>query len=335
MRARLIRLYAVLAVLNLAAWGAAMLLFDRPALWALALTAYGLGLRHSVDADHIAAIDNATRKLMQRGHRPVAVGLFFALGHSTVVMLAVLAVAAMAGAASSRFAALKDVSGLIGTSVSVLFLFAMAAVNFFILCSIWRSWRRLRSGESLPAGALAEGPLEGRGPVARTLRPLFRLVTKSWHMFPVGFLFGLGFDTATEVTLLGLAAGQAMNGLSLWSILVLPFLFAAGMSLVDATDGVLMVGAYDWALLDPARRLGYNLVVTLASIVVAVVVGGVEAMGIAAERFDLAGPVWTVVHVLDDHSGLIGAAIVGLFGLTWLVALLRAQRKRRVALTFH
>jgi len=237
-------------------------------------------------------------------------------------------VAAAATAVSGRFEAFKDVGGLIGTSVSVLFLFAMAAVNFVILCSTWRLWRRTRTGHALD-GEKIDGLLEGSGFLARLFRPLFRLVTKSWHMFPIGFLFGLGFDTATEVTLLGLAASEAVNGLPLWSILVLPLLFVAGMSLVDTTDGVLMVGAYDWAFLQPRRKLAYNLVVTLASVVVAVVVGGTEALGIVAERFDLAGPLWSGVRFLDEHSSLIGFAIVSLFGLAWVGSVLVYHWKDR------
>ena len=318
----IIRLYALLILANLAAWGWAVLLFrDRPVLLGTALLAYGFGLRHAVDADHIATIDNVTRKLMQEGRRPVGVGISFALGHSTVVILAAAAVASTATALAGSFERLKEVGGVLGPAVSALFLFAIAAANFNILCGIWRTLRLVRAG-----GHYAETDfdllLNSRGLLARLVRPAFRLVAKSWHMFPLGFLFGLGFDTATEVSLLGIAAAEAARGVSVWSIMVFPALFAAGMSLIDTTDGILMLGAYEWAFLEPARKLYYNLVITLASIVVAGLIGGVEALTLLADPFRLQGAFWNRVGALGGSFGLIGFLIIGFFTAAWLGAVI-------------
>ena len=243
-----------------------------------ALLAYSFGLRHAVDADHIAAIDNVTRKLMQEGKRPVSVGFWFSIGHSAVVVLVALAIAVTTTELESRFDAWKDVGGIVSTSVSTLFLFAVAAMNIVILAGVWETFRHVRRG-----GAFHDQDfdllLNSRGLLARLFRPLFRLVTQSWHMLPLGFLFGLGFDTATEVALLGISATQAGQGMSIWSIMVFPALFAAGMSLIDTTDGVLMLGAYNWAFVKPMRKLYYNLVITAVSVVVAVLIGGIEGLG--------------------------------------------------------
>ncbi|HZQ02101.1 MAG TPA: HoxN/HupN/NixA family nickel/cobalt transporter [Reyranella sp.] len=328
--AGLIRLYGLLALFNVVAWALALWLFHAPSLWGLALLAYGLGLRHAVDADHIAAIDNVTRKLVQQGERPMTVGFFFALGHSAVVLLAVIAVAAAATLVTARFAAFRDFSGTIGTAISVLFLFAIALVNLVIFTSVWRALGRVRAGLAYVEDDL-DRLLDGRGLLARLFRPLFRLIKKSWHMFPLGFLFGLGFDTATEVSLLGIAASETARGISLWSILVFPLLFAAGMSLIDTTDGVLMLGAYDWARLEPARKLRYNLAITLASVIVAVAVGGIEAASLVAGRLDLAGPLWVAIQRLGEHSTGIGLTIIGLFAAAWFGAMLVQRLGERAA----
>jgi high-affinity nickel-transport protein len=291
MRTRLIILFGLLAAANLAAWAAAFVVFrDQPLLLGTALLAWSFGLRHAVDADHIAAIDNVTRKLRQDGRRPLTVGLFFALGHSTVVMLAAAGVAAFASLLAGRVADLKEI-GFIGTILSALFLFAIAAVNLVTFRQTWRAWRH---GGTTPAP-----PLDG-GLLARICRPLFGLIKQPWHMYPLGFLFGLGFDTATEVSLLGLSATGAAQGMPIWAILVFPALFAAGMALVDTADGVLMLGAYDWAFARPRTKLAYNLVITGASVVVAVGVGGLELLGV--------------------ELGNIGFAIVAFFALAWAAA---------------
>ena len=317
---RVAGMFVLLAAGNVAAWAWALLAFqDRPVLLGTALLAYGLGLRHAVDADHIAAIDNVVRKLMQEGRRPVAVGLFFALGHSTVVALASVAIAATAAAFKGRLAALQDFGVVAGTLVSAAFLLAIAAMNLFVLASVWRAFRRACAGEPCTGDDL-DVLLAGRGLMARLFRPLFRLIRASWHMYPLGFLFGLGFDTATEVGLLGISASQASAGHSIWSILVFPALFTAGMSLADAADGVLMLGAYGWAFLRPMRKLYYNLTITLASVLVAVLVGGVEALGLAAGRLGLHGPVWDRVAALNGDFGAIGWLIAGVFAASWIVS---------------
>lgn len=207
-----------------------------------ALLAWVFGLRHAVDADYIAAIDNVVRKLMQEGQRPVAVGFFFSLGHSTIVVLASVAVAAVAASMQDRLEATKAIGGVIGTAVSAAFLLAIAVANLVILRGVWSAFRETRRTRRLDETQL-NVLLAGRGFLTRLFRPLFRSISRSWHMYPLGFLFGLGFDTATKIGLLGIAATEAAHGLPLWQILVFPALFTAGMPLVDTADSALMVGA--------------------------------------------------------------------------------------------
>ena len=271
-----------------------------------------------MDADHIAAIDNVVRKLMQGGKRPVGVGLFFALGHSTVVVVAV-AVVGTATALLASATAFKEVGGLVGTLVSAFFLFAIAATNFVILHEIWRAFRRVRRGQGYPHEDL-DVLLDSRGVLARMLRPVFRLVTKSWHMFPLGFLFGIGFEAATEVALLGISANEAAKGTFLWSIMVFPALFAAGMSLMDTIDGVLMLGAYDWAFRALIRQLYYNLTITFVSVAVAVLVGSVEVLGLVGDQFALDGALRRLVRALNDNFNALGFVIIGLFVAAWAVS---------------
>jgi high-affinity nickel-transport protein len=311
-------IYALLIPANIAAWAWALALFhDKPVLLGTALLAYSFGLRHAVDADHIAAIDNVTRKLMQDGQRPVAVGLFFALGHSTVVILAVAAVAVGSAALADSYQGWKDVGELVGTSVSALFLFGIAAANVVILLDVWRSFQQVRLGRPDPALSTA-----ATGPMARLFRPVLRMVGKSWHMVPLGFLFGLGFETATEVTLLGISATQAGQGASVWTIMVFPALFAAGMTLVDTTDGVLMLGAYEWAYVKPLRKLWYNLTITAVSVVVAVLIGGIEALGLIGSRLGFEGGFWDTIGGINDNFNLLGFAIIGLFVVAWAASML-------------
>jgi nickel/cobalt transporter (NiCoT) family protein len=313
-------IYAILIAVNLAAWGWALVAFrPYPVLLGTALLAYGFGLRHAVDADHIAAIDNVTRKLMQDGKRPAAVGFFFSLGHSTIVVLASVAVAATAMAFKDRFDAFANVGGVIGTSVSALFLFAIAAMNVVVLVNVWRTFHRVKAGARYEDDDL-NALLAGRGLLARLFRPMFRLVRSSWHMYPLGVLFGLGFDTATEVGLLGISAAQAGQGMSIWSILVFPALFTAGMSLVDTTDGVLMLGAYGWAFVNPIRKLYYNMTITFVSVLVAVLVGGIEALGLVGDKLGMTGAFWDGIGALNDNFGTIGYVIIAVFVLTWIVS---------------
>jgi len=260
------------------------------------------------------------RKLMQEGKRPHSVGLFFALGHSLAVGLAAGAIAATAAAVETSFESFKSIGAVVSTSVSAFFLLAIAVVNIVILRGVWRSFKRARRGEPVLEDEL-NMLLAGRGFLARLFRPLFRMVTRSWQMFPVGFLFGLGFDTATEIGVLGIAAAQASKGLPIWSIMVFPALFTAGMSLVDTTDGVLMLGAYGWAFTKPIRKLYYNLTITFVSVLVAVLIGGIEALGLLADRLNLEGPFWLYIGALNDHFGSLGYLIIAIFVLSWLVSI--------------
>jgi high-affinity nickel-transport protein len=313
-------LYGVLILANATAWLWALLAFrDYPVLIGTAFLAYSFGLRHAVDADHIAAIDNVTRKLMQQGERPIGVGFFFSLGHSTVVVVASAAIAFATTALQDRMDSLKIIGGVVGTSISAVFLFIVAAVNFAILLTVYRAFRAAQQNNGLVATDLDRLPVQ-RGPLARLFRPLFRLVSRSWHMYPLGLLFGLGFDTATEVGLLGISAAQASKGLPVWSIMVFPALFTAAMSLVDTTDGVLMLGAYGWAFTRPIRKLYYNLTITSVSVLVAVLVGGIEALGLAADHLSLQGPFWTLIGRLNDNFGSLGYLIIAIFVVSWLLS---------------
>lgn len=332
-RRQLFLLYAGLIGANLAAWiWALVVLHDHPLLLGTAALAYGFGLRHAVDADHIAAIDTVTRKLMQDGKRPFSVGLFFSLGHSTIVIMATLGIAISALALRSRFDGFKAVGGTIGTAVSAGFLLVLALINLVILRDIWRRYRRARA-----AGAEAAAHHEHEagshhhapgGLLTRLLRPLFRLVTRSAHMYPVGLLFGLGFDTATEIGLLAIAAAQANQGLPLHAVLVFPALFTAGMTLIDSTDNVLMVHAYGWAMDDPKRKLAYNLSITFVSAAVALVIGGVEALGLAADKLGLAGGFWDAIGAINERFGAIGYGIVALFLACWVGSILFHRWRR-------
>jgi high-affinity nickel-transport protein len=320
LRLKIVGLFFVLALVNLAAWGWALAAFRHyPLLLGTALLAYGFGLRHAVDADHIAAIDNITRKLMQEGSRPIGVGFFFSLGHSTIVICATLGIAATALAFKDDLNAVRGIGGVIGTSVSALFLLAIAAMNLVILVNVYRTFARVKAGEPYEDEDL-NMLLAGRGLLARIFRPMFRLIRRSWQMYPLGVLFGLGFDTATEVGLLGIAAAGAAKGMSIWSILVCPALFTAGMSLVDTADGILMLGAYGWAFVKPIRKLYYNMTITCVSVLVALIVGGVEALGLLGGQLGLKGAFWDEIGALNENFGVIGYLIVGIFVASWIVA---------------
>jgi len=323
-RSKVVGIYVLLILANVAAWAWALVAFrDYPLLLGTAMLAYAFGLRHAVDADHIAAIDNVTRKLMQEGKRPVTVGLYFSLGHSTVVVALSIAIALTATALQSRFDTFKTVGGVIGTSVSALFLFAIAFANVLILISIYRTFRVVKRG-----GRFVEEDLDlvlaNRGLLGRLFRRFFTAVRQSWQMYPLGLLFGLGFDTATEVGLLGISATQASQGLSIWSILVFPALFTAGMTLIDTTDSVLMLGAYGWAFVKPIRKLYYNLTITAVSVVVAVLIGGIEALNLIGDQLGLSRETgfWGVIGELSDNFGMLGYLIIAIFVFAWLVSYL-------------
>jgi nickel/cobalt transporter (NiCoT) family protein len=308
---------------NLAVWAVALLVFRRHInLLELGGVAYLLGLAHALDADHICAIDNVTRKLMQEGQRPSLVGFYFSLGHSTIVILLTIAIAVTAVGIQSHFDALANTGGLIGTLISAIFLFAIAAMNVLVLRSITQTFARIRRGEEyvdqdLPA------ILDSMGRIGRMVRPLLRLLDRSWKMYAVGFLLGLGFDTATQVGMLGISATAATHGMHIGDILMFPLLFTAGMCLVDTADGVLMLGAYGWAFLHPVRKLYYNMTITAVSVIVAFFVGGLEILGVVGDRFELQGGFWNKISLLNDdyHFGLIGVLIICIFVVSWITSI--------------
>jgi high-affinity nickel-transport protein len=318
-------LFGGLIAANVAAWAWAFALFsDRPTVMATALLAWVFGLRHAVDADHIAAIDNVVRKLMHGGAAPRSAGLYFALGHSTVVVVATMLLA-LGVVSLGGDSLLRDIGALIGTSVSALFLLVIAGINLAIFAGLWRIFRVARE-QGVHDAAQLDTLLASRGVLARLLGPMFRLVTRPWQMFPLGLLFGLGFDTATEIGLLGISATEAAHGASLADVLVFPALFAAGMALVDTADSALMVSAYRWAFVDPLRKLWYNLTITGASIAVALFIGGIEALGLIGDRLGLSGGVWALVDGLNESLANVGFAVVALFAITWLVSVVLYRR---------
>ena len=324
-RAKVATTFVFLIAANIAAWVWAWVAFaDRPALMGTAFLAYMLGLRHAFDPDHIAAIDNVVRKLMQEGKAPYSVGFFFSLGHSTIVVLASIVIAATAAALQLNEVA--EIGGVIGTTVSALFLLIIGIANLLVLNGIWSAFKRVRRGEKIVDEDL-DALLAGRGLIARIFRPVFRVVSRSWHMYPIGFLFGLGFDTATEIGLLGISAMQAAQGMSFWTILVFPALFTAGMSLMDTTDSVLMTGAYGWAFVNPVRKLWYNLTITAASVVVAVFIGGLTAAGLLVDKLRLTGHFWRLLGELNDNLSNVGYCVVGIFIVSWIISIIVYRRK--------
>jgi nickel/cobalt transporter (NiCoT) family protein len=326
-RRRVVGIYTFLIVYNVVAWLLVLFVFHaRPDLIALAFTAYTFGLRHAFDADHISAIDNVTRKLMQEKQRPVGVGFFFSLGHSTIVVVLTVLIA-IAAIAVGNFDQLRNIGGLIGTSVSAFFLLVIAAINIVILLDIYRTFREVKNGGVYNDATIDES-LNKRGLMGRFFRPLLKATDRSWKMYPIGLLFGLGFDTATEVGLLGIAAFSAGHSVPVASILIFPALFTAGMTLMDTTDSVLMLGAYGWAFVKPIRKLYYNLNITFISVIVALIVGGIEVLSIVATELHLSGYFWNRINVLNGQFGLLGVIIVGLFIVSWLVSTIIYRVKR-------
>jgi nickel/cobalt transporter (NiCoT) family protein len=321
------RLFGLLVTANVLAWTWAAAAFHGHAtLLGTALLAWLFGLRHAVDADHIAAIDNVVRKLMQDGRRPDTVGFWFSLGHSTVVVLACVAVAASTVAMQGRLSAVQQMAGVFGTFISAAFLFAIAIANLVVLHKVWRDFRHGGRGDAA-----------GFGPLAALFGPVLKVITRSWQMYPLGVLFGLGFDTATEIGILGISATQATQGMSPWQALVFPALFTAGMALIDTADSALMVNVYGWAFTNPLRKLTYNLTVTAASVAVALVIGGVEILGLLESRLEPRGAFWRIVAGLIDNFSYVGFAVVAGFAMCWLGSVLvyhwSSQSRREVAAT--
>ncbi|WP_158913559.1 HoxN/HupN/NixA family nickel/cobalt transporter [Caulobacter sp. S45] len=309
-------LLAALALANLAAWGWAWSAFHgRPAMLGLAMLAYTFGLRHALDADHIAAIDNVTRKFVQEGRRPVGVGFFFSIGHSTVVVAACICIALASTTVQAHLGALQTFGAVAGALVSASFLFTVATAN---LGALFGGGRRRTSGHH-------HDDLQPRGLLGRLIQPVLGFVSSSWRMAPVGLLFGLGFDTASEVGLLGLSAAHASGSTPISSIMVFPALFAAGMSLLDSIDSVMMLKAYAWALVKPKRKLYYNRTVTALSVLLAFGVGLIELLDLLRSRVELGGRFWRLVGQLSDHTEIMGAAIVAVFALLWGAAALLAK----------
>jgi nickel/cobalt transporter (NiCoT) family protein len=285
------------------------------------VTAYTLGLRHAFDADHISAIDNTTRKLMAEGKRPMSVGFFFSLGHSTIVFalafLFSIGVKALGGQVENDGSQLHNVTSWIGTGVSGAFLYIIAALNVVILLGIVKVFGQMRSGHY--DEQQLEQQLNSRGLMNRFLGRFTKTISKPWQMYPIGVLFGLGFDTASEVALLFIAAGAAGAGLPFYAILCLPILFAAGMSLLDTIDGSFMNFAYGWAFSKPVRKVFYNITITGLSVAVALVIGTIEIVGLLAEKLDGQGPFWAWWENIDINT--LGFIIVGMFVATWAIAL--------------
>jgi nickel/cobalt transporter (NiCoT) family protein len=318
---------AVVVALHVIGWGL-FLFYSRhhSALAGLGLLAYTFGLRHAFDADHIAAIDNTTRKMLQQGKRPLGVGFFFSLGHSTIVFSLAAGLAIAAKSVGSRIPILQSYGGYIGASVSGTFLWVIGILNLLVLIDIVRIFGEMKSGR-YDRDRLEQRLLD-RGFMNRFfIGKLFRFVSKSWHMYPMGFLFGLGFDTASEVALLAVAAGVATHHVPFLAVLSLPVIFAAGMSMMDTADGAFMSQAYGWAFSNPVRKVYYNMTVTSLSVAVALALGTIELLQVMATRFNLNTGFFGWLQKLD--FGNVGYGVVGLFVLTWTVSVF-VWKKRRI-----
>ncbi|MGB2938845.1 MAG: HoxN/HupN/NixA family nickel/cobalt transporter [Candidatus Dormiibacterota bacterium] len=320
-RTRLLAAYGAVALIHLVGWGALLTYaVGHPAFIGLGGLAYTFGLRHAFDADHISAIDNTTRKLLQQKQKPVSVGFWFSLGHSTVVFVIALALGfaihSLVDGVVGDGGQLRNIGSLVGTSVSGVFLVLIGLVNLVILLDIVQIYRRMQRGNYDRAQLNDE--LSGGGFMTTLFGRLFRLVTQSWHMYVIGFLFGLGFDTASEVALLAISAGAASQGIPFLAVVSLPLIFAAGMTLMDTTDGAFMSKAYAWAFSNPIRKVFYNLTITGLSVFVALFVGVVELLQVLIDKGGLSGGLWDAVGSLNFAN--MGFFIVGAFVATWLGA---------------
>jgi high-affinity nickel-transport protein len=329
-RRRLAGFFGGVGLLHIAGWGLLLAAAaGQPTILALGGLAYTFGLRHAFDADHIAAIDNTTRKLLQDGRKPVGVGFFFSLGHSTVVFIVAaalgLTVKWIVEGVAGDGGQLRSVGGMLGTVVSGGFLVLIGILNLAILLDIVRVYRRLKAGgyddKSLELDMTAGGVM------SRIFGRLFRIIHHSWQMYPIGFLFGLGFDTASEVAILAISAGAAAKGLPFVAVIALPLIFAAGMSLMDTADGAFMAKAYSWAFTSPIRKVFYNLTMTSLSVFVALFIGGMELMQALIQAFGLKGGVFSAIAGFD-LIGRAGYFIVAAFVLAWIAALLIYKARR-------
>jgi high-affinity nickel-transport protein len=326
---RLFGYYGVVLLLHLAGWGLYLAYAaHQPALVGLGLAAYAFGLRHAFDADHIAAVDDTVRLMLARGSRPLGVGFYFSLGHSSVVLLLAIGIGCAASVVKQYLSSLQEFGSVIGAAVSGTFLCIVGLLNLMVFIGMLKAWR----------GATVSGQghhhmdqlLAERGFMNRLLRGrLSRSMTRDWHMFPVGFLFGLGFDTASEIALLAMMAGATAGNLPIAATLCLPILFAAGMSLMDTTDGVLMVKAYNWAFINPLRKIFYNLTTTGLSVAIALVIGAVELVQVAIEVFHPSGALFQLAAGID--FAWLGYAVVAAFMALWILSALIWRLRRRRA----
>ncbi|WP_028552738.1 HoxN/HupN/NixA family nickel/cobalt transporter [Paenibacillus sp. UNC451MF] len=284
--------------------------------WSLGLLAYTFGLRHAFDVDHIAAIDNTVRKLIQQKRNPLGVGFYFSLGHSSVVFLMVLTIALSMKWIQEAMPQMQEIGGLIGTTVSGAFLVLIGIINLVILIQLFQVFRKIRQGRFLDEQL--EEILDSRGFFSRLLKPMFRFISRGWHVYPLGFLFGLGFDTATEIGLLAISATAAKTSVPVFGIISLPLLFAAGMSLMDTADGMFMTKAYRWAFTTPLRKLYYNVTVTTVSVIAALIIGMVELVQVLTDKLNLQAPIFVWINELD--FGDLGYLLVALFILAWLIS---------------
>ncbi|MGC8612368.1 MAG: HoxN/HupN/NixA family nickel/cobalt transporter [Athalassotoga sp.] len=320
---RLVALFLILGIFNVVVWSLMIKMsIVNSTLIGIGALAYFFGLRHAFDADHIAAIDNVTRKLRQEEKRPVGVGFFFSLGHSTVVILLSLALVFAIRDVKGQMGFLQQWGGIVGTIVSASFLTAIGLMNFVIFKRLRHIFIQSKNGsKSEDVNKGIEELLNKRGFFSNIFRFLFKNIDKSWKMYPIGFLFGLGFDTATEVAILGISATMAQNGrMPVWEIMIFPFLFTAGMSLMDSLDGVAMLKAYDWAMVDGMRKLFFNMTITGMSVLVALIIGFIEWIQVIGLQLNLGGPFWNGIENLD--FGVLGVIIVGLMISTWIIAYL-------------
>lgn len=315
-RGRLVLLYLPIVAATVIGFAASAIIGGVSVVLAnLSIVAYVLGLRHAVDADHIAAIDNTTRKLMQEGKDPMSVGTWFSLGHSTIVVGLIVALILITKNVAGMIPALRSAGAVVGTAVSGTFLWIIGLMNLAIALSIYRIYRDMRTGKTGEMGL--EEQLNKRGFMNRYFHSLFRIVSKPWQIYPIGVLFGLGFDTASEVALIAISVGAGVSGtVPLWMILVLPFMFTCGMVLLDTTDGVAMRRAYGWAFLRPIRKIYYNLTLTVISVMVAIAIGTVEMIQVLSLELKPSGAFWNWIIGLNFSE--IGYFIVALFAVTWL-----------------
>lgn len=318
-RQRIVVLFLSLIFVNIVVWVAGIIFsHSHPLLLGLIAIAYGLGLRHAVDADHIAAIDNTTRKLMIDGKKPVAVGLFFSLGHSTIVFILSIFVAFSSVFIKNVLPSLQSTGTMIGTSVSSFFLLLIGFINLIAFLDILRIFKLVTKGGKYKE-TFTDTYSQTGGFLAKLFRPILRTVTSSWHMYFVGFLFGLGFDTASEVGLLSISAASSTTGISFGEILLLPLAFTVGMVLIDTLDGVLMLGAYGWAYIQPVRKLYYNLNITLVSVIIALFIGGVEAIQLLSSEFKFDNTFSRLINTID--LGKLGYITIFIFIMSWIISL--------------